>query len=114
MNEKDVEILAANYEDILSDEQSLQDELIKAQSAYETEKSRLLNDAYVAGAIDGKNEAARKLQESAVLESSASLDFLNTYAIKRQVELNQVTIERKGIEAKISLTKAWLYSQSGH
>jgi hypothetical protein len=57
--------------------------------------------------IDGKNAETRKRQaEQALAESEA-------YQIAiREAADNEIS--RKTIEAEISLTKAWLYSQSGH
>ena len=68
--------------------------------------------AISAGGIDGKNAEIRKAQldetvlfSSAVSEAQAELD-------KQELELVDTIAEAMYMEAKLSITKAWLYSQA--
>lgn len=110
---EEINNLVLSYASDLQYEGSAIEELSKARDAYETEKARVLVSAYNAGVIDGKNETARKLQETEVLENSASVDFLCAYMKDIENRLAEYTTDRKVTEAKISLYKAWLYSLSG-
>ena len=87
MNEEH-ERLLKEYAHALIVEVSAQDALDAALSA-----------AYISGAIDGKNAEMRKAQE-----------FEATRAFKFKAD--NATVERKIIEARISLVKAELYSRA--
>ena len=103
--------LVAEYNMLLVGEDFEQRAVEFAQSGVDAEKNRILSDAYRAGIIDGKTEAIKRIQESELLEASSALDFLDDYLDQCQCDLADTTAERKALEAKIGLYKAWMYSQ---
>ena len=105
--------LVNDYGDILSSERSAIHELTKARAACESEKIRSIQEAYSTGSIDPKNAETRKAGENTAMELSPALPFLQEYEREAEQNYEQAEIDRKCIEAEISLTKAWLYSQSG-
>lgn len=88
-------------------------DLTFARSAYESEKLRVIAQAVKDGKIDMKNADTRKTGESEAVENSSGCYWLEKYLFEAQVEYGLAEIDRKTIETEISLTKAWLYSQSG-
>jgi hypothetical protein len=105
--------LADAYKAALIAEQDAIFNLAQAQSALETEKVRVVAEAYALGHINGKNEAERSTQIAHGLEGAPGVDFLTTYAQAPKRALSNAEIERKSLDVEISLTKAWLYSQGG-
>jgi len=83
-----IETVLQEYEKVLTEE-------FLATAGYDTS----LAVAYTSGQIDGKNDAARKAQETALLQKEG-------YAVR------QAEIKRKVIEARIGLMKASLYARS--
>ncbi len=108
----ELQALSENYKRALADQQKYIYKLIDAQSAVETEKTRVVAFAQNSGAINGANEAARKIQVATVLEESVGVSFLEAYAREVQAELDTSNIEVKMMDVEIGLTKAWLYSKS--
>ena len=88
-------------------------ELTGARAALDTEKARIVKEAADAGKIDMKNADTRKMGEMAALELSNGVYWLALIEQNAAYKLENREIDRKSIEAEISLTKAWLYSQSG-
>lgn len=108
----DLPNLLQRYQDILQDELIKIQALSFCQSAYESEKSRVINEAVAAGEVDMKNADTRKQGEFKAVDNSLGCFWLNEYVKAAQSKLDQVQVERKIIETEVSLTKAWLYSQS--
>lgn len=104
--------LVSDYRAALLAERSMLFELSKARAAVESEKVRSIAEAYALGSIDLKNADTRKAGENAAVECSSALPFLQEYEREAEQNAEQAEIDRKCIEAEISLTKAWLYSQS--
>jgi hypothetical protein len=110
---QDVKELTNSYKALLLIERSAMMELSDARAALESEKSRMIGLAYVAGAIDTKNADTRKTGETKAVEDSPGVYWLEKYAREAQQNYEQAEIDRKAVEIEISLVKAWLYSQSG-
>jgi len=104
--------LTSDYKENLLEERGAIALLTEARAALETERARLLSEAYELGKIDGKNDAQRKLQEAAILEDANSLYWLAFYERRAAHDVDFAEIERKSAEVEISLIKAWLYSQA--
>lgn len=112
MNRDEIQDLVEYYGQMLIAEYEAQVEANNAATDVERVEAVLIGAGYVSGSIDGKNAETRKAQERQILAQSSE------YAAAReaqtisddQVALN--VINRKKIEALLSLTKAWLYSQS--
>ncbi len=109
----DLPMILQRYESILMDELTCIQSLSFCQSAYESEKSRVVNEAIAAGEVDMKNADTRKQGEFKATDNSLGCFWLNEYVKAAQNKLDQVQVQRKIIETEVSLTKAWLYSQSG-
>lgn len=84
-----------------------------AQALSQHRRDRVSLDAYAGGGIDGGNERHKKLQEIRFLFEDIELARLEVLEETALRSLALATIERKRVEAEISLTKAWLYSKSG-
>lgn len=96
----------------LTDERTAMVELLEARAAYDTEKMRVAAEGYANETINGKNEAARKLQEAAIIEDSNGLYWLGLKVKAAELAADLAEIDRKSIEAEVNLTRAWLYSQA--
>lgn len=107
--------LTEAYQLAMIEERHCMKNVIKAREAVDTERSRVIFNARGEGLISGKNEAERNDQIVALLETGAAngLYWLEKYLADCEHDLDMAEIHRKSIEAEISLTKAWLYSQSG-
>jgi len=113
MDHKFLTELVDAYGNALRAERTLMHEMLQASAAVDSEKVRVITEGYAVGTIDIKNAETRKAGENAAIELSPALPFLQEYEAKARYSLEQIEIDRKCIEAEISLTKAWLYSQSG-
>ena len=105
--------LILNYREFLLIERVAMMELNDSRSALESEKSRVIGQSYDLGEIDLKNADTRKTGENKAVENSNGVYWLERVVREAQQNYEQAEIDRKAIEAEISLTKAWLYSQSG-
>jgi len=99
----------------MTEERHCMKNVIKAREAADNERSRIIFNARGAGLINGKNESERGDQVAALLDTGAAngLYWLEKYTAECEHDLDMVEIHRKALETEISLTKAWLYSQSG-
>lgn len=99
----------------LQEERICMKNVVNARIAADTERSRIIFNARGEGLINGKNESERSDQITALLETGAAngLYWLEKYLADCEHDLEMVEIHRKALETEISLTKAWLYSQSG-
>lgn len=112
MNIDELQELVADYKNALIIERGTIVEMTQARATCESEKVRSIQEAYATGAIDSKNQDTRKAGEAAAVELSSALPFLQEYEREACQNFEQAEIDRKCIEAEMSLTKAWLYSQS--
>ena len=101
--------MLTDYRIAMYDEYDTANSLADARAALEAERSRLLLAAYRDGQIDGKNDAARKMQEATLLDEANSIYWLSMYERKQQEEYEFQKVEREIAETEISLAKAWLY-----
>jgi hypothetical protein len=76
---------------------------LDAKGKLEQQRITILSEAV----IDGKNAEAHKLQTEVALRAEPK--YCSALLAAQDAETS-----RKIHEAEISLTKAWLYSQSGH
>ena len=113
MNKADIEKLAVDYHGKLSEERKAFLDLASAEKTLDQIKTSLIASAYETGIIDGKNAQIRKAQEDSFLsENKQHIDAI--FAIKFMKNKKEIaTVNRKYQETLISLTKAFLYSQSG-
>lgn len=109
--------LVEEYLAQLLEEKVVMRRMLAAQEATEFEKQRVISIARVNGLINGKNEAERAEQIAIILENSPSeisgYHFLLWWQRDQERAFEIVEAHRKALEVEISLTKAWLYSQSG-
>jgi len=113
----DVSLLVEAYEAQLLEERVIMRRLLDARDAVEYEKARIVSIARADGLITGKNEAERNEQITIIVANTPDCEsgyyFLKQWEFDQERALEIVEAQRKSIEAEISLTKAWLYSQSG-
>jgi hypothetical protein len=82
-------------------------EMLIEEHAAKSKAERLRIDILAGATIDGKNAETRKRQaETALSECEQYQGALGVAA--------SFDIDRRVFDAEIGLTKAWLYSQSGH
>jgi hypothetical protein len=117
MDAKAIEMLVTNlpddYEEICIMEARATIALQKAEDALEYERDWTIIDARNDGQLNGKSADERAFQIARLLDDSNSVHWLAQYAAARKVDLAAVTAERKSMEMRAGLLKAWLYSQSG-
>lgn len=101
------------YQDALFMEAEAQKAYIDAQALTEYRRNQAVADAYAAGLINGGNEPHRKIQAIRVVDEDRAVAHLQWYEGQALKVLTLAAAERKRIESEMSLTKAWLYSQSG-
>jgi chromosome segregation ATPase len=76
-------------------------------------KAQIILNAYQEGVIDGKNQGQRDMQETLALESNTDYITKRQNAIEARFELAQWNAQVDYLYQRISLYKAFLYSQSG-
>ncbi len=108
-----IDEVVLEYKEILLIERSAMVELTQSRAALESERTRAIYEAYERNEIDLKNADTRKTGENKAVENSNGVYWLERVVREAQQNYEQAEIDRKAIEAEISLTKAWLYSQSG-
>jgi len=113
MEQQEIEKLARDYETALLEEYKAK--IIANNKAAEVAaiEAGLVGAAYADGTIDGKNAETRKAQERALLAGSSEYNLAVGAQSNADTDAMFKEIERKRVEALVSLTKAWLYSQSG-
>lgn len=74
-------------------------------------KALIVGEAEREGKIDGKNVDTRKVQREAVVAENEAITQLTGSLDSLRTAARMAEIKRQSIEAKISLTRAWLYSQ---
>jgi len=105
--------LIIEYGDALKAELAAIEALEPAQRGLERIKAVTLQDAERAGKLDGRNAAVRDRQAQEVLIASQAVQAAERVLADAEHAKALAHIEVKVIEAQISLTRAWLYSQSG-
>lgn len=105
--------LTAVYSDALFMESNLQRAYDAAKDLTQYCRDNVSLVSYSNGSINGLNERQKKLQELYFIAEDSATSYLEGYEEQAFKALTLATIERKRIEAEISLTKAWLYSLSG-
>lgn len=114
MEQQELHDLANGYKAALLDELKTKIALAEAKAVVDAEEARVLAEATASGAIDGKNAETRKIQTADVLANSAT--YQNALRLVKVEDDNagHATVGRQYYDALLGLTKAWLYSQSGH
>ena len=69
-------------------------------------------EAIKADKIDGKNAETRKIQLEAVVLNESRVTEARRVLEQEERDLNETIAESVYAEAKLSITKAWLYSQA--
>jgi hypothetical protein len=105
--------LSGDYEDICTKEVERTIDVGLLEEMLATTEARVLIEAKEAGQIDGKNARARQLQETQVLEQSEAVAEIRDDLTEHREMLAMTKARKAGLDAKIGLIKAWLYSQSG-
>ena len=113
MDYQEVKDLAESYKDVLGVERTSKMALAVISAEVDHKKTTLISAAYAAGQIDGKNAETRSAQEKIVLMDDNEYQRLLLDRAEQEANVSLVEVERRHAEAVISLTKAWLYSQSG-
>jgi hypothetical protein len=113
MEQQEIRELAESYGQSLGVEYEAKADANAAATEVERIASIIIGAGYADGTIDGKNAETRKAQEREALAKSPEYTAAKeAQAIADdQAALNE--INRKQLEALVSLTKAWLYSQAG-
>jgi hypothetical protein len=113
MEKAEIEKLARDYETALLEEYKAK--IIASNKASEAEaiEAGIVAAAYADGTIDGKNTETRKAQERGLLVASTDYQLALGAQATADTDAMFKKIERERVEALVSLTKAWLYSQGG-
>lgn len=104
--------LPRSFEKALVTEDNAMRKLRDAESAFEFEKARVIIEGRAQGLVNGKNADERSEQIQILLDGSNSVYWLSQYVREDEEYLSIVTAERKALEMRAGLFKAWLYSQS--
>lgn len=104
--------LVADYEEALKVEYHNKCEAQEQADGIAEKEKVLIADAYASGDIDGKNAETRKAQEQVVLLSDPWLPKAREVLKVKEHRAMGAEIRRKATDARISLTRAWLYSQA--
>lgn len=111
MDLQDIETLTGILADALREEYQLRIELETVKATVETRQASVLLDAYAEGVIDGSNAEIRKRQEIVTLAKDDAWQGAIANLSGAEYRVSVAEIERRRVEAIISLTRAWLYSQ---
>lgn len=111
MDLQDIKTLTGILADALREEYEAKVKAEEINATAEANQARRLLIAYAEGVIDGTNADIRKRQEIVTLrdDEENQKEMVGLSIMNRHV--NRAEIERKRVEAVISLTRAWLYSQ---
>lgn len=97
----------------LLDEYQKKAKIAEAEANVQSVEAGLIATATVNGQIDGGNKDTREAQRAGIIASSMSCQAACNGLTEVKEEAELAEIERRRVEAVISLTRAWLYSQSG-
>lgn len=87
--------------------------LERARSAAKKVQSMAVLAAIGAGLIKGKNQTQRDMETTQLLSQDDEIQEHNLHICHLEDEADSAQIQRELLDDEISLTKAWLYSQSG-
>lgn len=104
--------MASTYSAVLTRERDLRVKLAEVVRDMEVAKVEIVSQALSEGLIDGKNAEIRSVQEKSILNCNKELIALSINKAALETELTLAEVDRRHSEALISITKAWLYSQS--
>lgn len=114
MEQQELTTLANQYSAALLEEYTAKLKATNAAAETDRVAAEIIAVGYAeGGAINGKNADTRKAQERALLAESIDYKLAQGAQAQADNEAALLEIERKRVEALVSLTKAWLYSQSG-
>ena len=82
------------------------------ESECENLKARALLEADAEGLINGKNADARKRQQADILTRSQAVKDAEGNVLRARERIISSQVWCTKMEARVSLTKAWLYSQA--
>lgn len=105
--------LAMEYKDALLAELDAIEAVAPAKLGLERIRALTLQDAQRDGKLDGKNAATRERQAQEIFVASEAVQVAERELAATEHAKDLAKIERQVIEAQISLTRAWLYSQGG-
>jgi hypothetical protein len=113
MNYEDLKNLAHLRLRAREEELSTKRSLVRLEADLSSLKGSVLATAYADGTISGKNADVRKRQEEAAISSSGTYQeqVVRLHRLEELADIGQA--EREYLDDLVSLTKAWLYSQSG-
>lgn len=111
MNMQGIEMLADELAEALKEEWHAKVKAETARTTVEILQAKLLVNAYAEGVIDGKNADIRRRQETVALWGDSGYSEAMGFLDIAEHLAGVAEIERKRVEAVISLTRAWLYSQ---
>ena len=113
MNLQEIEKLAGQYQLALQAELEANESLAAAISNATTIKNNVIASAYENEIINGKNAEIRKAQEQAFLQENIIYHNAEKSVMETKYRASICKIECQYQETRISLIRAWLYSQSG-
>ena len=113
MNLQEIEKLAGQYQLALQAELEANESLAAAISNAAAIKNNAIVSAYENEIIDGKNAEIRKAQEQAFLQGHTVYQNSENAVKESKYRASVCKIECQYQETRISLIRAWLYSQSG-
>lgn len=108
-----IDVLTERYLTALKSEYEAKQHAQEERDGAEMLKTTVLDFAQRDGKIDGKNSDTRAAQREAVLSECDDYQEALQVIADAESKAARAEIVRKGIDAEIGLTKAWLYSQSG-
>lgn len=110
---QDIKVLADEYKEVLEKERFLRFASAKAARELEERRVEVIAEAIAEERINGKNAEARAIQTESILGADDKMLALSEAKENIDIDLGKSEVDRRYNEALISLTKAWLYSQSG-
>lgn len=113
MDETRIEELTAALAQRLTQDVNASLALINARLAHEALKAATILSANSNGEIDGGNKEIRDQQTKHVLASSADIEESAAALAKLEQRAAQAKVDVEVTRARVSLTKAMLYSQGG-
>lgn len=113
MDETRIEELVAGLAQRLTQDVNASLVLIEARIAHEALKAATILGASSNGEIDGANKEIRDQQTKHVLASSADIQESAAALAELEQRAAQAKVDVEVVRARVSLTKAALYSQGG-
>ena len=111
MDLQEIEKLAGQYQLALQAELEANESLAAAISNATTIKNNVIASAYENEIINGKNAEIRKAQEQAFLQGHTVYQNSENAVKEAKYQASICKVECQYQETRISLIRAWLYSQ---